>query len=224
MQQQNIRKLTTDTMAKQFVITRLLPMRIVIHRKIKADNTLPIGAIEAIHDTSSNDNGPDVSGVFSDFNNGKTGVSQPTIQPWDKDIKFTRRTKKEKLVFREKNLADSLHQQRRHNIDDENVQVTFSWIPLSSPYVFKYLKSITISVRKRVHNCSYTLWNRRWEWEICERDARVKTENIVTNDNSHSSSYLVIACHNSSVSAKQHFISLTRVVHFETEPLESSLQ
>lgn len=82
-------KRTTDTIAKQLVIMRLLPMRVVIHRKIRAENTLPIGAIEAIHETSSSDNGPVVSGVSSDFSKGKTGVSQPTMQPWDNDIKLT---------------------------------------------------------------------------------------------------------------------------------------
>lgn len=73
--------LTTDTMAKQFVIIRLLPMRVVSHRKISADTTLPIGAIDAIHDTSSNVNGPVVSGVSLDFSNGNTGVIQPTMHP-----------------------------------------------------------------------------------------------------------------------------------------------
>lgn len=51
-------------MAKQFFIIRLLPMRVVIQRNISAENTLPIGAIEAIHETSSNDSGPVVSGVL----------------------------------------------------------------------------------------------------------------------------------------------------------------
>lgn len=81
MQYNNQRKLTTETIAKQLVIIRLLPMRVVIHRNMRAEKTLPIGAIEAIHETSSSDNGPVVSGVLSDFNRGKTGVSQPTIQP-----------------------------------------------------------------------------------------------------------------------------------------------
>lgn len=85
-------------MAKQFVIILLLPMRVVIHRKISTEKTLPIGAIEASHDTSSNDNGPVVSGVSSDFNKGKTGVSQPTMQPWDRDIKLAKKQTKLKLT------------------------------------------------------------------------------------------------------------------------------
>lgn len=92
-ERENTMNLTTETMAKQFVIIRLLPMRVVIHRKIRAENTLPIGAIEAIHETSSNDSGPVVSGVSSDFSKGKTGVSQPTMHPCDKDIKLTAKCK-----------------------------------------------------------------------------------------------------------------------------------
>lgn len=134
MRPKSRRKLTADTMAKQFVIIRLLPMRKVIHRKINAENTLPIGAIEAIHDTSSNVNGPVVSGVSSDFNKGKTGVSQPTMQPWDNDIKLTEWAKNNIGIFLHSWFDEnSIYQQRRHNIDDENVQSTISWTPVSVP-------------------------------------------------------------------------------------------
>lgn len=110
---------TTETNAKQLVIIRLLPMRMVTHRKIIAEKILPIGAIDASHDTSVNDNGPVVNGVSSDFSNGKTGVNQPTIHPCEREIKFAKGRNEILKIFNSiVERCGSVYLLKRHNIDD----------------------------------------------------------------------------------------------------------
>lgn len=80
--------LTNDKIDKYDIIIRLHPTRFVIERTGNAANMLPSAPIATIHEVSSTDSGPVVSGVSFDFSSGSTGATHDTMHPCENTIKF----------------------------------------------------------------------------------------------------------------------------------------
>lgn len=87
---------------------------------------------EPIQDTSWSDNGPDPSGVPSDFNNGRIGVTQAINNPFAKLIRVAARQNWNFLEKKSNSIRmNEAHQRTRHNTDVANARVRS--LPISLP-------------------------------------------------------------------------------------------
>lgn len=77
--------LTTDGIGRNAII-RLHPTQAVNGRSTNAPTMPPIDGNEPNQDISCSETGPDASGVSSDFNSGRIGVTHAINNPFENEI------------------------------------------------------------------------------------------------------------------------------------------
>lgn len=89
---------TVDGKAKK-IIARLQPKNVVKNPNVNDPHIAPMFVTDPTQDTSDDDNGPEIRGVFSDKSFGRAGENQPMMAPWPNIIKLAK-TKENANVLR----------------------------------------------------------------------------------------------------------------------------